>query len=62
MPRRRFLTKGVKGIGIATAASTRIISAPAIAQSSTQLTIVSTWSRDFPGLGVYADYFQPHRA
>ena len=55
MLRRKFLTTGAVGIGAATAAGTGLItSAPAIAQSKTKLTIVSTWPRDFPGLGISA--------
>ena len=54
MTRRTFLTRGAAGLGVATAASAGIISAPAIAQSKTKLTIVSTWPRDFPGLGLSA--------
>jgi len=54
MTRRTFLTRGAAGLGLATAAGTGIISAPAIAQSKTKLTIVSTWPRDFPGLGLSA--------
>jgi len=54
MTRRTFLTRGAAGLGLATAAGSGIISAPAIAQSKTKLTIVSTWPRDFPGLGLSA--------
>ena len=54
MSRRTFLTRSATGLGLATAAGTGIISAPAIAQSSKKLTIVSTWPRDFPGLGLSA--------
>jgi len=54
MTRRTFLTRGAAGLGLATAAGTGIISAPAIAQSKTKMTIVSTWPRDFPGLGLSA--------
>ncbi len=54
MTRRTFLTRSAQGLGIATAAGTGIISAPAIAQSRTKMTIVSTWPRDFPGLGLSA--------
>jgi len=55
MSRRKFLTTGAAGIGAAAAAGTGLItSAPAIAQSKTKLTIVSTWPRDFPGLGLSA--------
>ena len=50
MDRRSFITKAglVGSVGAAGLAS------PAIAQSTTKLNIVSTWSRDFPGLGVSA--------
>lgn len=52
MDRRSFIKKaGLVGTGAA-AAST--LAAPAIAQSAKQLTIVSTWPRDFPGLGTSA--------
>ena len=54
MTRRTFLTRGAQGVGLAAAAGTGIISAPAIAQSKTKMTIVSTWPRDFPGLGLSA--------
>jgi len=49
MDRRKFLT----GAAVAGAASTTL-AAPAIAQSAKEMTIVSTWPRDFPGLGVSA--------
>jgi len=53
MKRRDFLKKSaVAGVGVATAAST--LSAPAIAQARKDLVIVSTWPRDFPGLGTSA--------
>ncbi len=48
MERRKFLKGAVLGAG-ATALAT-----PALAQSAKQLTIVSTWPRDFPGLGTSA--------
>ncbi len=55
MSRRKFLTTGAAGFGAVAAASTGLItSAPAIAQSKTKLTVVSTWPRDFPGLGTSA--------
>ncbi len=49
MERRKFL-KGaaLAGVGSAT------LAAPAIAQGSKTMTIVSTWPRDFPGLGISA--------
>lgn len=53
MDRRSFITKGgVAAAGAGIAAST--LAAPAIAQSRKEMTIVSTWPRDFPGLGVSA--------
>lgn len=52
MDRRSFLRTSALG-GTAAAAST--LAAPAIAQGGgKQLTIVSTWPRDFPGLGTSA--------
>ncbi len=48
MERRKFL----KGAAIAGAAST--LAAPAIAQGKKEMVIVSTWPRDFPGLGLPA--------
>lgn len=53
MSRRKFLAGSAATIG-AVAGSGLITSAPAIAQSTTKLTIVSTWPRDFPGLGISA--------
>ena len=48
MERRKFL----KGAAVAGAAST--LAAPAVAQGKTEMVIVSTWPRDFPGLGLPA--------
>ena len=48
MERRKFL----KGAAIAGAAST--LAAPALAQAKKEMVIVSTWPRDFPGLGLPA--------
>lgn len=48
MERRKFLKGAALGAG-ATALAT-----PAVAQGRKQLTIVSTWPRDFPGLGTSA--------
>ncbi|MGB3243036.1 MAG: TRAP transporter substrate-binding protein [Sulfitobacter sp.] len=48
MERRKFLKGAAIGAG-ATALAT-----PALAQGAKQLTIVSTWPRDFPGLGTSA--------
>ncbi|MXN65281.1 twin-arginine translocation signal domain-containing protein [Stappia sp. GBMRC 2046] len=52
MDRRSFLKKAGVGAGATAAAAT--LAAPAIAQSSTDMVIVSTWPRDFPGLGISA--------
>ncbi|MEM6678138.1 MAG: TRAP transporter substrate-binding protein [Pseudomonadota bacterium] len=48
MERRNFL----KGAAVAGAAAP--LAAPAVAQGTVELVIVSTWPRDFPGLGVSA--------
>jgi len=48
MERRKFLT----GAALAGAATT--LSAPALAQGKKEMVIVSTWPRDFPGLGLPA--------
>jgi len=48
MERRKFLT----GAAIGTAGAA--LAAPAVAQGTKTMTIVSTWPRDFPGLGVSA--------
>ncbi len=48
MQRRKFL----KGAAIAGAATT--LAAPAVAQAKKEMVIVSTWPRDFPGLGLPA--------
>lgn len=55
MKRRDFLKKSAVGVGGAAAAST--IAAPAIAQERVEITMVSTWPRDFPGLGTGAQRF-----
>lgn len=51
MDRRRFLTTAGTGAIAATAA----LSKPAIAQGLRNIRLVTTWPRDFPGLGVGAD-------
>ncbi|GHD48624.1 C4-dicarboxylate ABC transporter [Thalassobaculum fulvum] len=51
MKRRQFITGASVG-GLAAAAST--LAAPAIAQQRIEMVIVSTWPRDFPGLGTGA--------
>ncbi len=52
MKRRQFIqAAGLAGVSGAAAAA---FPAPAIAQSRTELVVVSTWPRDFPGLGTSA--------
>jgi TRAP-type mannitol/chloroaromatic compound transport system substrate-binding protein len=53
--KRRELIKG--GVVAATAAGTTTLAAPAIAQERIEIAMVSTWSRDFPGLGTGAQRF-----
>jgi len=58
MKRRDF----IKGAGIAAgagvaAAATSTLSTPAIAQERISMVVVSTWPRDFPGLGTGAQRF-----
>ena len=55
MKRRDILKKGLIGLGGAAAAST--IAAPAIAKERIEVAMVSTWPRDFPGLGTGAQRF-----
>jgi len=51
MDRRSF----IKTAGTASAAAaTTVLAAPALAQSRAEMAIVSTWPRDFPGLGTSA--------
>ena len=51
MERRKFL----KGAALtAGAAATTTLAAPAVAQGKIDMVIVSTWPRDFPGLGIPA--------
>ena len=53
MKRRDFITKA--GVGVAAGvAGAGTLSAPAIADGHKELNIVSTWPRDFPGLGLSA--------
>ncbi|MGM0584207.1 MAG: TRAP transporter substrate-binding protein [Pseudomonadota bacterium] len=49
MKRRQFLKSAALGGAAATA-----LAAPAVAQSRKEMIIVSTWGRDFPGLGISA--------
>ena len=53
MKRRQFLKKaGVAGVGGVAAASA--LAAPAVAQERIEMVMVTTWPRDFPGLGTGA--------
>jgi TRAP-type mannitol/chloroaromatic compound transport system substrate-binding protein len=52
MKRRKFLQGAAAG-GVAAAAAT--ISAPAISQGTKQLKMVTTWPKNFPGLGTGAE-------
>ena len=52
MDRRSFI-KSAGGVAAAGAAATTL-AAPAVAQGKKEMTIVSTWPRDFPGLGISA--------
>ncbi|MEJ2174589.1 MAG: TRAP transporter substrate-binding protein [bacterium] len=52
MKRRKFL-KGAAAGGVAAAAAT--VSAPAISQGVKQLKMVTTWPKNFPGLGTGAE-------
>ncbi|WP_423909180.1 TRAP transporter substrate-binding protein [Candidatus Spongiihabitans sp.] len=53
--KRRDLLKGGAAAAVAAGAST--LAAPAIAQQRIEITVVSTWPRDFPGLGTGAQRF-----
>ncbi len=53
MKRRQFL-KGAAAAGIAGAAAASSFPAPAIAQGKQQLKMVTTWPKNFPGLGTGA--------
>ncbi len=53
--KRRDILKG--GIAAAVATGAAAISAPAIARDKIEITMVSTWPRDFPGLGTGAQRF-----
>jgi len=52
MERRKFLKGAALTAGAAAATTT--LAAPAVAQGKVDLVIVSTWPRDFPGLGIPA--------
>ncbi len=51
MDRRSFLKNSSVAAGVA---ATSVVAAPAIVQAKTEMAIVSTWPRDFPGLGISA--------
>jgi TRAP-type mannitol/chloroaromatic compound transport system substrate-binding protein len=52
MDRRSFIKKaGLAGVGAATASS---LAAPAIAQGNQTWRMVTTWPKNFPGMGVGA--------
>lgn len=53
--KRRELLKG--GVAAAATAGATTLAAPAIAQDRIEISIVSTWPRDFPGLGTGAQRF-----
>lgn len=53
MERRNFL-KGAAVTGVAGGVLASSLAAPAVAQSTREMVIVSTWPRDFPGLGISA--------
>jgi TRAP-type mannitol/chloroaromatic compound transport system substrate-binding protein len=53
--KRRELLKG--GVAAAATAGASTLAAPAIAQDRVEVTVVSSWPRDFPGLGTGAQRF-----
>ena len=53
--KRRELLKG--GVAAAATAGASTLAAPAIAQDRVEISVVSTWPRDFPGLGTGAQRF-----
>jgi TRAP-type mannitol/chloroaromatic compound transport system substrate-binding protein len=55
MNRRDVIKKSLIGVGAVAAATT--ISAPAIAADRIEITMVSTWPRDMPGIGTGAQRF-----
>lgn len=55
MNRRDVLKKGLMGAG--SVAAVAAVSAPAIAAERVEITMVSTWPRDFPGFGTGAQRF-----
>ena len=57
MKRREFLKAGTVAAGAAAVTAASSLPAPALAQSRTEMVIVSSWPRDFPGLGTGAQRF-----
>ena len=55
MKRRRFLSTAAVGAGAAAAAST--LPKPAISQGIKEIRLVTTWPKNFPGLGTGAERF-----
>jgi TRAP-type mannitol/chloroaromatic compound transport system substrate-binding protein len=55
MDRRSFIKKA--GVATAATAAASTLAAPAIAQKRTDMVIVASWGRDFPGLGTSAQRF-----
>lgn len=56
MKRREFLTRGATGaLAAGAAAATGGLAAPAYAQGKRQLKMVTTWPKNFPGLGTGAE-------
>lgn len=55
MKRRDVLKKGALGLGAVAASST--LAAPALAAGTKEIVMVTTWPRDFPGLGTGAQRF-----
>ena len=55
MKRRDVLKKGALGLGAVAASST--LAAPALAAETKEIVMVTTWPRDFPGLGTGAQRF-----
>lgn len=57
MKRRDFLKAGTVAAGAAAVTAASTFAKPAIAQERIEMNIVSTWPRDFPGLGTGAQRF-----
>lgn len=57
MKRRDFLKAGTVAAGAAAVTAASNFAKPAIAQDRVEMNIVSTWPRDFPGLGTGAQRF-----